>query len=114
MAVSILASGSQTAVVNTEHILNTAATTAAGIYVCKVDLGTIVAGDIVELRMYGKVRATDTERLMWGPASYGPIVPSVLIAVAPADVCAASVKWTLKQVAGTARAWPWAIYSTGA
>lgn len=114
MAVSILASGSQTAVINTEHILNTAATTSAGIYVCKVDLGAMVAGDIVELRMYGKVRSTDTERLMWGPASYGPIVPGVLIVVAPADVAAASVKWTLKQVAGTGRAFPWAIYSTGA
>lgn len=114
MAVSILASGSQTATINTEHILNTAATTAAGIYVCKVDLGALVAGDILELRMYGKVRSSDTERLMWGPATYGPVLPSVLIAVAPADVCAASVKWTLKQVAGTGRAFPWAIYSTGA
>lgn len=114
MAVTILASGSQTATVNTEHVLNTAATTAAGIYQLKVDLGALVAADIVELRLYGKVRSTDTERLLWGPASYGPIVPSVLIAVSPADICAASWKATLKQVSGTGRAFPWAIYSTGA
>lgn len=114
MAVSINTSGSQTATINTEHILSGAAITTPGIYQLKVDLGALVAGDVVELRMYGKVRATDTERLMWGPVSYGPIVPSGLIAVSPADVTAASVKFTLKQVAGTGRAFPWAVYSTGA
>lgn len=113
MAVSINNSGSQTATISTEHTLGSAITT-AGIYQLKVDMANLAAGDILELRMYGKVRSTDTERLMWGPVSYGPIPPSVDIAVSPADVCAASVKFTLKQVAGTGRAFPWAIYSTGA
>lgn len=112
MAVSINTSGSQTATIGTEATLATI--TAAGIYQLKVDLGNLAAGDILELRVYGKVRATDTERLMWGPVSYGPIVPSSLIAVAPADVTAASYRCSLKQIAGTGRAFPWAVYSTGA
>ncbi len=114
MAVSINSSGSQTATISTEHTLGGAAITTPSIYQLKVDLGNLAAGDIVELRMYGKVRSTDTERLMWGPVTYGPVVPSSLIAVSPADVTAASVKFTLKQVAGTGRAFPWAVYSTGA
>lgn len=113
MAVSINNSGSQTATINTEHTLGSAITT-AGIYQLKVDIANLAAGDIVELRMYGKVRSTDTERLMWGPVTYGNVPPSQLIAVSPPDICAASVKYTLKQVAGTGRAFPWAIYSTGA
>lgn len=113
MAVSVSNSGSQTATINTEHTLGAAITT-AGIYQLKVDMANLAAGDVLELRMYGKVRSTDTERLMWGPVSYGPVPPSVGIAVSPADVCAVSVKFTLKQTAGTGRAYPWAIYSTGA
>jgi hypothetical protein len=113
VAVSINQSGSQTATINTEHTLGSAITT-AGIYQYLVDIANLAAGDIVELRIYGKVRSSDTERLMFGPVTYGPIPPSVDIAVSPAVVTAASFKATLKQVAGTGRAFPWAIYSTGA
>lgn len=78
------------------------------------DLGNLASGDIVELRAYGKARSGDTERLMWGPVSYGPIVPAQLLPPSPAIVTAVSLKFTLKQVAGTGRAYPWAVYSTGA
>jgi hypothetical protein len=78
------------------------------------DLGNLAAGDIVELRAYGKARSGDTERLMWGPVSYGPIVPAQLLPPSPAIVTAVSLKFTLKQTAGTGRAFPWAVYSTGA
>lgn len=112
MAVSVSTSGSQTATINTEHTLATI--TAVGIYQLLVDLGALVAGDIVELRAYGKARSTDTERLMWGPVSYGPIVPTQLLPPSPAFITAASLRLSLKQVAGTGRAFPWAVYSTGA
>lgn len=112
MAVSVNTSGSQTATINTEHTLATI--TAAGIYQLLVDLGALVAGDIVELRAYGKARSTDTERLMWGPVSYGPIVPTQLLPLSPAFITAVSLRLSLKQVAGTGRAFPWAVYSTGA
>jgi hypothetical protein len=112
MAVSVNTSGSQTAVIGTEHTLATI--TAAGIYQLMTDIANLAAGEIVELRAYGKARSGDTERLMWGPVSYGPIVPSQLLPPSPAIVTAVSLRFTLKQTAGTGRAFPWAVYSTGA
>lgn len=112
MTVSVNTSGSQTATISTEHTLATITT--AGIYQLMTDLGNLAAGDIVELRAYGKARSGDTERLMWGPVSYGPIVPAQLLPPSPAIVTAVSLKFTLKQTTGTGRAFPWAVYSTGA
>jgi hypothetical protein len=113
MAVSVNSSNSQTAVISTEHTLG-AAITAAGIYILTVDIANLVAGEIVELRAYGKARSSDTERLLFGPAIYGPIVPAQLLVYSTPVVSPHSVKFTLKQTAGTGRAFPWAIYSTGA
>jgi hypothetical protein len=112
VTVSVNTSGSQTAVIGTEHTLATITT--AGIYQLMTDIANLVAGEIVELRAYGKARSGDTERLMWGPVSYGPIVPSQLLPPSPAIVTAVSLRFTLKQTAGTGRAFPWAVYSTGA
>lgn len=112
MAVTVNTSNSQTAIVGTEQTLATITT--AGIYQLFVDLGNLAAGDILELRAYGKARSGDTERLMWGPVSYGPIVPAQQLPPSPAFVVAVSLRLSLKQVAGSARAFPWAVYSTGA
>jgi hypothetical protein len=112
VAVSVNTSGSQTATISTEHTLATITT--AGIYQLKVDLANLAAGDIVELRAYSKARSTDTERLEFGPVSYGPIVPTQLLPPSPAVVTAHYVRFSLKQVAGTGRAFPWAVTGTGA
>ena len=113
MAVTEKISGSQTATINTEHVLATV--TDAGIYILRVDLATLVAADIVELRVYAKARnATDTERLLHGPATYGPMVPGQLLADSIPVLATGHLKATLKQVAGTGRAFPWVILSTGA
>ncbi|MGH3946351.1 MAG: hypothetical protein ACRDSI_15080 [Pseudonocardiaceae bacterium] len=69
-----VAGGSQTATIGTEHTLATV--TDPGMYVLRTDLADMVAGDVVELRVYAKARTTDTERLMYGPAVYGPIPPA--------------------------------------
>lgn len=114
MAVTVVASGSQTATVGTEHILNGSAITTAGIYVLAVDIANLAAGETVEFRIYGKARSTDTERLLFGPAIYGPIVPNQLLVYSTPVVSPNSAKFTLKQTAGTGRAFPWAVYSTGA
>lgn len=112
MAVTEKTSGSQTATISTEHALATV--TDAGIYVLRVDLGNLAAGDIVELRLYGKARnATDSERLLYS-ASYGPIVPGHLLTDSVPVVSSGHLRATLRQTAGTGRAWPWVILSTGA
>ena len=112
MAVSVNTSGSQTATIGTEHTLATITT--AGIWILVVDIAAMAAGDIVELRVYGKARSTDTERLLFGPESYGPIVPGQLLVYSVPVVSPHSSRFSLKQTNGTGRAFPWAIYSTGA
>ena len=113
MAVTEKTSGSQTAVIGTEHTLATV--TDAGIYTLRVDLNNLVAGDIVELRIYSKARnATDSERLHYGPAEYGPIPPGAKLVESVPIMATGHFKATLKQTAGTGRAFPWVVLSTGA
>ena len=61
MTVSVKTSNSQTATITTEHDLATV--TDPGVYVLVVDIAAMVAGDVTELRIYGKARSSDTERL---------------------------------------------------
>lgn len=100
-------SGSQTATINTEHQLGSTVT-AAGTNVLVVGTVNMVNGDTLELRIYSKVRqATDSEQLAF-TASYthaqgDPIKISIPV---PHD---GYFKVTLKQIAGTGRAFPWNI-----
>jgi len=107
MTVLVNTSGSQTATISTEHTLATVATAAALALV--VDLAAMVAGDIVELRVYGKATSSDTERLLHR-ATYGPTPPTSPLAMSVPIMSPHHFKATLKQSAGTGRAFPWAIY----
>lgn len=109
MTIAVVSSGAQLTVVNTEHTLDTITTPA--VLVLVVDLATLTGSDVVEIRIYGKARSSDTERLMhrgtYGPTALGsPLVFSVPI-VSPHHYRA-----TIKQTGGSARTFPWAIYST--
>lgn len=108
MTVAVVSSGSQTATISTEHTLATETT--AGVFVLVVDLAALAGGDVVELRVYGKARSSDTERLLhvgtYAHVQAAPLVMSVPV-VSPHHF-----KATLKQVAGTGRAFPWATYTT--
>lgn len=113
MAVTENTSGSQTSIVGTEHTLATVST--AGIYVLRVDINALAVNDILELRVYTKARnGTDTERLIHGPAIYGPIPPDQKLVDSVPIMATGDFKATLKQTAGSARAYPWVILSTGA
>src|SRR2546429_83986 len=103
--------GTQTATVTTEHTL--ADTAAAGTYVLEVDLVNMLAGDMVELRMYVMVLTAGTRRLAYkesyagGRAAEGLISVSVPVSTALGDWGA--VRATLKQPLGTSRNFPWAL-----
>jgi hypothetical protein len=113
MAVTEKVSGSQTATISAEHTLSTI--TDAGIYVLRVDMNALVSGDVVELRIYTKARnSTDTERLIHGPAVYGPIPPDQKLQDSVPIMATGDFKATLLQSAGTGRAFPWVILSSGA
>lgn len=108
MSVAVKTSGSQTATISTEHDLATV--TDAGVYTVNVDANALTLGDTLELRVYGKARSSDTERLIFRGTYTGP-VGSPLI-VSPPVISPHHMRATLKQTAGTGRAFPWAIYNT--
>lgn len=105
----VVSSGSQTAVISTEHTLATV--TAPGVYVLVVDTNAMVNGDVLELRVKRKVRTGDTTRVAYyatyahAQGADNNIKLSVPIP-SPFEFVA-----TLKQTAGTGRAFPWSVES---
>lgn len=108
MAITEHASGSQTAVVGTEHTLNpTTPETTDGVYQFLVDLNAMAAGDVLELRMKEKCRTGDTQREFAQPNIVG--AQSSPLWISPTFILLHGWDFTLKQTAGTARAFPWSI-----
>lgn len=106
MALSEVASGTQAATISTEHTLGAAITT-AGVYALLVDCNALVAGDTLELRAYSKVLGASTERQCYLATLSGAQADPDLISV-PVPT-AHSVKFTLKQTAGTGRSFDWSV-----
>lgn len=104
MAVTSAASGTQTATVNAEHTLATK--TDVGVYVLVVDLGNLVVGDELELRLKTKALSGGTSRLAY-MASFGPQVPACLVTYSIPVPIDTEIVATLKQTAGTSRDFPW-------
>jgi len=102
---SELASGSQLAVIGTEHTLDTR--TSAGTYQLQVDLSNLLDGDAVELRVKSKARSAEgTAKLAYlatfSHAQGSPIVFSI-------PVMSTYVVFTLKQTGGTGRTFVWSV-----
>ena len=104
MAASI-ADGSQTAIISTEHTLNT--TTAAGSYVLGVDLSNLSNGDKLTLRIKTKVRSVGTTRTTY-IANYAHS-QSTLNALSIPIASPHEFVATLEQTAGTGRSYNWEI-----
>lgn len=105
MTLAVSSSGSQTAVISTEHSL--AAPSTSGVYVLSVDLTNMAAGDVLEVRLKKKV--------LTGGTIHGGYVVTISDAVSVDDAVLISVPVpgpfgvtaTLKQIAGTGRAFDW-------
>ncbi len=105
MALTSKASGSQTAVLATEHVLSTI--TAAGTYVFTVDAANLVNDETLTLRVKTKVRSVDTSRLLYeGTFKHTQGIPNKQ---APAVPVISEGVFTLEQNGGTGRAFPWNI-----
>lgn len=105
MAVVSVASGSQTAVVNTEHSLSQV--TGVGIYVLEVDTSALAAGDTLQVAVKTTCRPADDLKPAYVEELTGVQVNqnwhSVPVPLASGDQIAA----TILQNAGTAKAFPW-------
>lgn len=104
---TVKTSGSQTATVTTEHTLATV--TDAGTFLVCVDLADMSAGDVVSVKVYGKARSTDTERLLHS-GTYGPGIAATPLVQSIPIVSPHHLKVTLTQSAGVSADFPWAVY----
>ena len=101
------ASGTLTPVVGTETTFNGASFTVAGTYVLQVDTVNMALGDVVELRAYDMVLSAGTERQAF-MASYSNVQGDPIKISIPMTSLY-SCHFTINQVAGTARAFPWNV-----
>lgn len=111
MAVVASGSGTQTATVTTEHTLLDIA--AAGVYTLHVDTVNMVAGDILELRVYQIILTSGTRRVAYLGAFQGaqPVDDLIKISIPLGNELtdAGSLRFTLKQTFGTSRNFPWKV-----
>lgn len=108
MAASVVSDGSQTATLSTEHALYDS--TIAGTFQLAVDTTNLTSTEIVELRVYTKIRTSGgTYRQAGAVTVYaGDTSPA---SISPPLLCPNGVKYTLKQIGGTGRAFDWAVWS---
>jgi hypothetical protein len=110
---TVVGSGTQTAIIGSEHTLQD--TSAIGIYTFEVDTVNMAALDILELRVYKMVLTSGTRRVCYlerftdAQPTDDLIKVSVPISTALTD--SGALRFTLKQIAGTGRAYPWSVNS---
>jgi hypothetical protein len=106
MAITEYASGSQTATISTEHNL-VANATDDGIYQVFIDCDAMVAGDITEFAIKEKARSADTQRIVFKASLSGAQAEPLW--VSPSLVLLHDWTVSLRQTAGTGRAYPWSV-----
>lgn len=106
MTWALSSGGTQTAVIGTEHILTTDTTN--GTYYFEVALNNLANGDILELRIYCITLSGGSLQVAW-KSTYGPIPPIQDVAPSPPQPSDQSCRVSLKQTAGTGRAFPWKL-----
>lgn len=111
MAVTAEASGTQTATITTEHFVED--TNVAGVFTFHVDTAAMVAGDVLELRVYQMVLTGGASRVIYQQPFYGaqPLDDLIKISIPVGNELtdATSLRFSLKQTFGTGRAFPWKV-----
>lgn len=107
MAISIAASGTQTATIGTEHTLSGGNLLGPKTFTLMVDTTNMVAGDELQLRIKTKTLSGGTETLAYMCTIVGAQdIPQKISIPIPVPN---SATFTLKQTAGTGRAFPWNV-----
>ena len=111
MAVTAHASGTQSATVTTEHFLTSP--NVAGVFTLHVDTVNMVAGDVVELRVYQMVLTGGTQRVAYlrsyqGAQSADDLI-KISIPISNELTDTNSLRFSLKQTLGTSRNFPWKV-----
>jgi len=111
VAVTAQGSGTQTATVTTEHTLLDVAV--AGVFTLHVDLVNMAAGDSLELRVYQIILTGGTRRVAYREirtnAQDADDLIAISVPIANELTDSGSLRFTLKQAAGTSRNFPWKV-----
>lgn len=108
MAIAEHETGSQTAVIDTEHTLNTTTPeTSDGVFQFVVDLANLARDDRVILRIKEKCRSGDTIRQIHSWVFFNDQIDDLWMS--PTLILLHGWDFTLEQVDGTGRAFPWSI-----
>lgn len=111
MAVTAHATGTQTATIATEHFLTSP--NVAGTFTLHVDTVNMVAGDIVELRVYQMVLTGGTQRVAYLARFEGaqPVDDLIKISVPISNELTDTnaLRFSLLQTDGTGRDFPWKV-----
>lgn len=111
MAVTAAGSGTQTATIGTEHTLLDIAV--AGVFTLHVDKINMAASDMLELRVYQMILTGGTRRVAykasWADAQVADDMIAISVPIANELTDAGALRFTLKQVLGTGRAFPWKV-----
>lgn len=111
MTVTAHATGTQTATVTTEHFLTSP--NVAGTFTLHVDTVNMVAGDVLELRIYQMVLTGGTQRVAYLARFCGaqPVDDIIKISVPISNELTDtnSLRFSLTQSFGTSRNFPWKV-----
>jgi hypothetical protein len=111
MPVTVASSGTQTATIGTEHTIYD--TAAAASWEFGVDLSIMASGDVLELRAYKLFKTGGTRRVvvyqMFVDAQPADLAGTVSIPITCGLTDSGAVRFTLKQTAGTGRAFDWEV-----
>src|SRR5579872_3501391 len=111
MTVILQASGTQTAVISTEHQL--ADTNIAGVFSFHVDTVNMAAGDVLELRVYQVELTGGTSRVAFFQQFYGAQLTDDLMKVSLPignDLTdSTALRFSLKQTFGVGRNFNWKV-----
>ena len=104
-AITVVGSGTQTAVISTEHTLYEVTT--PNYYTGSINLGNMASGDTTEIRLYKKILTGSTQDLIdvW---TFTDAQTKTVFYIPPVSA-PFGVKITLKQTGGTGRNYDWSV-----
>lgn len=113
MAVTAFATGTTTPVVGTENFLSNV--NVAGVYTLHIDTVNMAASDFLQVRIYQIILTSGTARVAY-IASYQGLQPTddvikVSVPIGNDITDTNSLRFSITQTFGTARAYPWKVLS---
>jgi hypothetical protein len=114
LARSVHASGTQTCVLTTEHVLVDETDSEGKVFDAILDLGNLTGAEVLEVRVHIKALSTGNLRRAYYAKYYGsqddaPALKSPIVYV-PAMTIAKEWKLTIQQTGGTGRDVDWTVY----